>query len=268
MYALKKSHNSLKKKGWKNFQKKFDKEVKIISKLLHKNIVQYHTSFVDHENHFCILMELCWRDLETCFETKVDIYKMIRPQALKIFGDIICAVEYMHGEGVIHRDIKPANIFISFPQQVCQAKVGDFGLACCENDLLKSLQGSPLYRAPEQAPGNAYNSKVDMFPCGIILFQLLKMEWEDPGDEDAYTDEDRQWIITVIELKENVEEVLKRFRPFDPDPIEKVIHDLLEKSPERRLTAAEVSLQLKTLTITKSSGMMFVSLSYLNNLAP
>ena len=269
VYALKKSHNNSKKKGWKNFQMRFDQEVKMISKLHHKNIVQYHMSFVDDKNHFYILMELCWRDLETCFETKIDMYKMIRPQALKIFGDIICAVEYMHGEGVIHRDIKPGNIFISFPQQVCQAKVGDFGLACCENDPLKSVQGAPLYRAPEQSLRKKYDSKVDMFPCGIILFQLLKMEWEDPDDEDAYDDyEGPQWIKTVNDLKDNVEEVLTRFRPFHPDPIEKVIHNLLETIPERRPTAAEVSLQLKKLTITKNSGMMFVSLSYLNNLEP
>ena len=232
-----------------SFLNKLKEEVELLSHFQHKNIARYHTWFVNDQNQFCILMECCEKDLETYFESKFDIDNIIKPQALKIFGDIICALEYIHGQNVIHRDMKPSNIFLTFPDQMCHAKIGDFGITCFTDNTLTTYTGASLYRAPEQQCSGKYDDKVDIFPCGIVLFELLKINWEDPDDEP-------QWIHILEELRESPEKVLERSRPFQPEESEQIIHVLLDKDPRKRPSAAEVNSQIKKLTGTQYIGMI------------
>ncbi|KAB0801166.1 hypothetical protein PPYR_05520 [Photinus pyralis] len=109
-----------------------------------------------------------------------------RSQSLAIFGQIVEAVEYVHFRHLIHRDLKPSNIFFSLEGQI---KVGDFGLVTSikeydaddDDDYSKlSLKksytnavGTHLYMSPEQLNAQQYDSKVDIYSLGIILFELL-----------------------------------------------------------------------------------------------
>lgn len=107
---------------------------------------------------------------------------------LKIFEQILQAVEYVHLRGLIHRDLKPSNIFFSLDDQI---KVGDFGLVTAmtendgqvspcgsfklnlENEKHTAQVGTQLYMSPEQLSGKPYNYKVDIYSLGLILFELL-----------------------------------------------------------------------------------------------
>ncbi|XP_050314345.1 eukaryotic translation initiation factor 2-alpha kinase [Anthonomus grandis grandis] len=104
---------------------------------------------------------------------------------LMFFSQILDAVEYVHQRKLIHRDLKPSNIFFS---QDGQIKVGDFGLVkdlenCFDLEIARSTPsshrghtkevGTTLYMSPEQSKGKSYDSKVDIFALGIILFELL-----------------------------------------------------------------------------------------------
>lgn len=107
---------------------------------------------------------------------------------LKVFEQILQAVEYVHLRGLIHRDLKPSNIFFSLDDQI---KVGDFGLVTAmtendgqmspcgsfklnlENEKHTAQVGTQLYMSPEQLSGKPYNYKVDIYSLGLILFELL-----------------------------------------------------------------------------------------------
>ena len=85
---------------------------------------------------------------------------------------LLKSLSKIHSSGIIHRDIKPSNIFIKNDQ----IKIGDFGLATryTISKLLKSkkLEGTPLYLSPEQMDFKAYNEKVDIYACGITLYEM------------------------------------------------------------------------------------------------
>lgn len=81
---------------------------------------------------------------------------------------ILKGLKALHDEGIAHRDIKTENIYINSDGN---AKVGDFGLASDE-DMLKSLVGSPAYIAPEIF-SKGYDKKCDVYSFGILLIELI-----------------------------------------------------------------------------------------------
>lgn len=103
-------------------------------------------------------------------------------QNYNIFRQILKGVHHIHSKGLIHRDLKPSNIFI---EKDFRVKIGDFGLAvmaqseeehCSEwasFPRVNSLRvGNSQYFAPEQSFNSEYDFKVDIFPLGLILFEL------------------------------------------------------------------------------------------------
>ena len=92
---------------------------------------------------------------------------------IKLGIDMCKALELCQRQHVIHRDIKPENIFVS---AIGDFKLGDFGLA---RRLEKSRSGyhtkvgTHSYIAPEVERGMAYNSTVDIYSLGIVLYRFL-----------------------------------------------------------------------------------------------
>ncbi len=88
------------------------------------------------------------------------------------FGALCRGVGYLHDQGVVHRDLKPANIFLEHGH----LKVGDYGLSrrmsSSERGELTRGVGTPHYMAPEIKNGN-YGRSVDVYACGVILFEML-----------------------------------------------------------------------------------------------
>ncbi|XP_046624271.1 eukaryotic translation initiation factor 2-alpha kinase isoform X1 [Neodiprion virginianus] len=134
-----------------------------------------------------IQMQLCQR-LSLREWLKQQVEPRNAQHTLKIFRQIVDAVEYVHLQGLIHRDLKPSNIFFAFDDKV---KIGDFGLVtamtvgCDEvpderpeinkfkNTVHTARVGTHLYMSPEQMTGQAYDYKVDIYSLGIILYELL-----------------------------------------------------------------------------------------------
>lgn len=164
-------------------------------------LISSHHSLLSREKHKCqdkqcntdklsaplylfIQMQLCQK--ESLKDWLKANHERNHKYCLNVFEEILGAVEYFHGRGLMHRDLKPSNIFFSLDGSV---KVGDFGLVTAhtsENNLDTPIKdslmddtnhtsqvGTQLYMSPEQMEGKPYSHKVDIFSLGLIFFELF-----------------------------------------------------------------------------------------------
>ena len=136
-------------------------------------------SKVESENlfkgeYFFILMEYCDGLTLDKYILQYEGKSIDRKIIYSFMSQILKSLVKIHSSGIIHRDIKPCNIFIKNDQ----IKIGDFGLATRYSNtgkLLKSkkIEGTPLYLSPEQKNFKTYNEKVDIYACGITLYEMV-----------------------------------------------------------------------------------------------
>ncbi|KAK9697071.1 hypothetical protein RND81_08G012600 [Saponaria officinalis] len=96
-------------------------------------------------------------------------FTMPRLQSITI--QVLEALRFLHGLGLIHCDLKPENILVKSYSR-CEVKVIDLGSSCFETDHLCSYVQSRSYRAPEVILGLPYDNKIDIWSLGCILAEL------------------------------------------------------------------------------------------------
>ncbi|MCP9263192.1 Peripheral plasma membrane protein CASK [Dirofilaria immitis] len=87
------------------------------------------------------------------------------------------ALEYMHGQGIIHRDIRPHNIVLASKDNSAPLKLTGFGvsmkLLCPTATAQAGRVGMPYFMAPEVVSNAEYGTKADMWSAGVLLYILL-----------------------------------------------------------------------------------------------
>uniref|UniRef100_A0A0N4Z7B9 Protein kinase domain-containing protein n=1 Tax=Parastrongyloides trichosuri TaxID=131310 RepID=A0A0N4Z7B9_PARTI len=87
------------------------------------------------------------------------------------------ALYYMHSQNVIHRDIRPHNILLASRDNNAPLKIRGFGAAfrLLNKDSLcdQGKVGIPQFMAPEMIQNQPYNTSVDIWSAGVLLYLLL-----------------------------------------------------------------------------------------------
>ena len=150
------------------------KEIEVLKKVEHPNIVKYF-NFLKEDNYIFIIMEFLEGGTlkEYIQENSQNITEDI---AREIIKQIFNALSYLHYScDVCHRDVKPENIMFSEKNNISSLKLLDFGLSSDSFESKLRLQncGTLTYMAPEQISGAIYSKAVDVWSVGIILYMLL-----------------------------------------------------------------------------------------------
>ncbi|KAL8473233.1 hypothetical protein ACS0TY_030168 [Phlomoides rotata] len=159
-------------------QEKFSREVSMLSRVNHENIVQLIG--VTMEPRMMIITELMkggtlqkflWGVRPNCPDLKHSICLAL---------DISRAMEYLHQNRIIHRDLKPSNLLLTEDKK--KIKLADFGLAREEvDDEMTTEAGTYRWMAPELfsvedlhvGVKKHYDHKVDVYSFSMILWELL-----------------------------------------------------------------------------------------------
>ncbi|CAG9990339.1 unnamed protein product [Clonostachys byssicola] len=139
-------------------------------------------------------------------------------------AELLCALECLHGFGVIYRDLKPENILLDYQGHIALCDFGLCKLDMKDEDQTNTFCGTPEYLAPELLMGRGYNKTVDWWTLGVLLYEMLTGL---PPFYDENTNEMYRKILS---------EPL-HFSDAVPPAAKDLLTKLLNRDPEKRLGA-------------------------------
>ncbi|KXS14266.1 kinase-like protein, partial [Gonapodya prolifera JEL478] len=163
------------------------------------------------------------------FDRMMDV-DMSERQCATVVRQVVEAVEYLHGVGVVHRDFKV--------RRLRGPKVADFGSASLPTPRRRhSHIGTVAYMAPEFFAGHLYDEKVDCWAVGVLMYMLLSLTSPFGNDDNT----------PGAAEAEQVERISRGdFAPFSgpawankSDASKDLIRRLFQVNPNERLSAAE-----------------------------
>ncbi|KAK6320376.1 hypothetical protein J4Q44_G00094830 [Coregonus suidteri] len=145
-----------------NGEQNVKKEIQLLRRLRHKNIIQ---------------LEM----LDSVDEKRFPVF-----QAHGYFCQLLDGLEYLHSQGIVHKDIKPGNLLLTTDGAL---KISDLGVAealhpFAEDDTCCTSQGSPAFQPPEIANGlDTFSGfKVDIWSAGVTLYNITTSLYPFEGD--------------------------------------------------------------------------------------
>jgi len=158
-----------KKKIRAEFKTLLEREINVMARLHHANIVSLEACY-DTPKKVVLIIELV-----SGGELFQDIIARSEPyyerDAADFVRQLFAALEYMHSLGIAHRDLKPENLLLSEDKKTI--KISDFGFSKDEGDTLKTACGTALYVAPEVLSASEYDTSCDVWSIGVITYILL-----------------------------------------------------------------------------------------------
>ncbi len=155
--------------------RRFATERQILSRLSHPNIARLIDGGLTSEGRPFLATEYVDGQPidDWCREQTLDVRARI-----KLFQNVLSAVDYAHRHMVIHRDLKPGNILIS---REGEAKLLDFGIARLLDDpearSVSTTTAEPAmtltYASPEQIEGDGLTAATDVYSLGVVLYELI-----------------------------------------------------------------------------------------------
>ncbi len=234
------------------FRGRFEAEIESLKKLRHPNIVRLY-GYGEQAGTLFYSMELV---NGTSLEDELRAGRRFEWREVTQLGIKLCkALKHAHDHGVIHRDLKPANLLMSADGEI---KLSDFGIARLFGNTRLTSDGGVLgtaeYMAPEQADGRTITDRCDQYSLGGVLYALLA--GRPPFRATS--------LVEMLQLQRFADpEPVTRFAPQTPAELARIIHQLLDKEPQKRfantlMLARSLEAMERGLSISLSRGDDFV----------
>jgi eukaryotic-like serine/threonine-protein kinase len=232
--------------GDREFLAAFVGETKRAANLMHGNIVQLYQLGEVHGEFFIATEFIKGPSVRQLIDRHRERGRPVPPPLAAYIASRVCrALDYAHmfvdGAGhrlqIIHTDVNPANVLATWDGHI---KLADFGIAKARTsaDPAKGknvLMGKKHYMSPEQIMSLPVNSRSDVFSLGVVLFEMLALDW-------LFVEE-----TTALAVDEVAVKPLPNIRDKVPNidaELEQILMQALERDPIRRPTAAAMGTAL------------------------
>ncbi|XP_069485769.1 protein kinase C theta type [Ambystoma mexicanum] len=184
-------------------------------------LTHVYCTFQTRENLFFVMEYLNGGDLMFHIQ---HCHKFDLNRATFYAAEIICGLQFLHSRGIVYRDLKLDNIMLDKEGHI---KIADFGM-CKENmygdTKTNTFCGTPDYIAPEILLGQKYNTSVDWWSFGVLLYEMLI-------GQSPFHGHDEETLFQSIRMDD----------PFYPRWLSKEARDILVRlfvrEPDKRLGA-------------------------------
>ncbi|MER6320377.1 Stk1 family PASTA domain-containing Ser/Thr kinase [Streptomyces sp. NPDC001581] len=164
------------------FVDRFIREAKSVARLAHPNVVAVFDQGTDGPYVYLAMEYVSGCTLRDVLRER----GALQPRAaLDILEPVLAALGAAHRAGFVHRDMKPENVLIGDDGRV---KVADFGLVRSVDSVTNttgSVLGTVSYLAPEQIESGVADTRVDVYACGVVLYEMLTGAKPHLGDSPA-----------------------------------------------------------------------------------
>lgn len=166
-------------------RERFRREAQAGILLDHPNVVDTLDAGVADDGRLYLVMELIeGRSLADL----IDGRELSPRRTLVLVRQLLEALAYTHGIGLLHRDLKPDNVMVQTVGGQSSAfervRVLDFGLVKLFGEAAAEMMstdltatgttfGTPGYMSPEQALGRPLDPRSDLYAVGAMLFEML-----------------------------------------------------------------------------------------------
>ncbi|KAL7558895.1 hypothetical protein ACA910_019430 [Epithemia clementina (nom. ined.)] len=147
-------------------------EINVLQEMNHPNIIRLYEVFNEKEYYYLVTEKMSGGEL---FDRIVQKSYYNEKEARDTCVILFRAMSYCHSKQVAHRDLKPENLLLLSGDSDSNIKIADFGFAkkCLKPASLTTQCGTPGYVAPEILEGTPYDTQVDLWSLGVIVYILL-----------------------------------------------------------------------------------------------